>query len=57
MIHKLALVTYLITSYLKKESIKNDQKFSLCIPTVNSYSPPTFNIFQRQIVGLPILVT
>ena len=40
-------MTYLITSYSK--TLKNDLKFSLCIPTLNSYSPPSFNIFQRHI--------
>ena len=48
MMHKLTLITYLITSWLKRLSKKNDQRFSLCIPTGNSFSPPSFNIFQRN---------
>ena len=47
-------LTFLITSLLKKYSIKNNQKFSLCISTdiysTNSYSPLSFNIFQRNFV-------
>ena len=48
MMQKLTLIAYLylITSQLKKHSIKNDQKFSLCILTVNSYCPPNFKISQ-----------
>ena len=26
---------------------KNNQKLSLCIPTGNSYPPPSFMIFER----------
>ena len=48
MMHKLTLLTYLITSFLKNDSIKNNQKFSLHIPTRNSYLSPSFNIFQRS---------
>ena len=48
MMHKLTSVTYLITSWLKRHSKKNDQRFSFCIPTENSFSPPSFNVFQRN---------
>ena len=43
---------FLIASFLKKHSIKNDRKFSLCIPTRNSYSPPSFNIFHQTLIPL-----
>ena len=43
---------FLIASFLKKHSIKNSRKFSLCIPTRNSYSPPSFNIFHQTLIPL-----
>ena len=47
--HRIAL-----TSYLKKHSIKNHQKFCLCTPTGNRYFPPCFNISGRNF--LPIFL-
>ena len=44
--HKLTLRTYVII----KDWIKNDQKFSLCIPTGNKDSPSCLNDFQRNFV-------
>ena len=52
--HKLTLITWvtnLIKLLLKKYSIKHDQRFRLCIPTGNSYSPLNFNIFQQNFVS------
>ena len=47
----MCIITYLIKSFLKKHSIKNDQKFSVCIsPTGNSYVPPNINVFQQNFV-------
>ena len=55
--YKLTLITYFITSLLKKHSIKKYQKLSLCSPAGNSYSCPWFfnETFDQysQIVGLP----
>ena len=45
MMHKLTLVTYMITSLLQKHSIKNNQKFSLCIPSRNNSQ---FQYLQRN---------
>ena len=53
MMHKLTLKTYLVMSLLKKHSVKNDQKFPLCILGGNNCSPRSFNIFKRNLV--PIL--
>ena len=54
MMQKLTLIAYLylITSQLKKHSMKNDPKFSLCIRTVNCYCPPNFKIFQLNFVPI-----
>lgn len=49
MIHKLTLTTYFITSFVKKHSIKNVHKSSLCILTKNCYSPPSFNISVQNV--------
>ena len=51
MVHKLILIIYLITSFLK-ETPKNDQNISLCILTANSYFRPSFNISQRNVVPI-----
>ena len=49
MIHKLTLTTYFITSFVKKHSIKNVHKSSLCILIRNCYSPPSFNISVQNV--------
>ena len=47
----MCIITYLIKSFLKKHSIKNDQKFSVRIShTGNSYVPPNINVFQQNFV-------
>ena len=50
--HKITLIMYLITSFLKIHSIKNDGKLSLRIFIGNSYSPPSFNISQQNFVPI-----
>ena len=50
MIHKLTLTTYLITSFVKKHSVKNFHKFSLHILTINCHSLPSFNISVQNFV-------
>ena len=45
MMHKLTIITYLIKSLLKEHSVKNDQIFSLSIPTNTCYFPLTFYLF------------
>ena len=48
---EVTLITYLITSLLKKNSVKNDQKISLSVPKGKNYFIPV-SIYS-QIVGLP----
>ena len=47
MMYKLTLITYMYTSLLQKHSIKNTQKFSLCIRSRNSFLS-SFSILQRN---------
>ena len=50
--HKLTLITYLITSFFIETLKKADEKLSLCICIGNSYFPPNFNIFQQSFIPI-----
>ena len=50
-VHKLALITYLIL-IVEETPNENDQKFSLCILTRNTYFPRRFSIFQRNFIPI-----
>ena len=45
MMQQLTLITYLFS---KENSVKNDQRFSICIPTGNSCFPPSFNFLFNE---------
>ena len=49
--HKLTLLFFNYAMVNEKLN-KNDQKFSMCIATENSYFSPSFNIFSRTFVPI-----